>query len=445
MYDVIIVGGGPAGATMGSYLSKAGIKNLILEGHNQPRPHVGESLVLSTMRVFAELGFLDTMEQEGFVKKYGAAWRDFNGKEQALHFSEFRQQGIDQDHTYHVDRARFDLLLLKHAESLGSEVHQGVHVKRVNFEDDRAVGVRAKFAGQEIDIPSRVVVDATGRQTLLGRQLNIKQNDPIFNQYAVHAWFDHVERGDDPKTADYIHIYFLPVERGWAWQIPITDRITSVGVVAERETFRKYKAEPEHYFDTYVQSNKGLAQAMANAQRVNEFKMEGDYSYSLEKFCGNGFLMIGDAARFVDPIFSSGVSVAMHSARYAAEAVRGALESGDLSAAAFMAYERQLRAGVDIWYEFIRLYYKLLPLFTLFIQSQYRVEVLRLLQGEVFDPQEVRVLDAMRHFIETVESNENHLLRKQLTDIPIDDILSSAGYDLGAQPSNQASAATDRA
>jgi FADH2 O2-dependent halogenase len=218
-----------------------------------------------------------------------------------------------------------------------------------------------------------------------------------------------------------------------------------VGVVAERETFRKYKAEPEHYFDTYVQSNKGLAQAMANAQRVNEFKMEGDYSYSLEKFCGNGFLMIGDAARFVDPIFSSGVSVAMHSARYAAEAVRGALESGDLSAAAFMAYERQLRAGVDIWYEFIRLYYKLLPLFTLFIQSQYRVEVLRLLQGEVFDRQEVRVLDAMRHFIETVESNENHLLRKQLTDIPIDDILSSAGYDLGAQPSNQASAATDRA
>ena len=445
MYDVIIVGGGPAGATMGSYLSKAGIKNLILEGHNQPRPHVGESLVLSTMRVFAELGFLDTMEQEGFVKKYGAAWRDFNGKEQALHFSEFRQQGIDQDHTYHVDRARFDLLLLKHAESLGSEVHQGVHVKRVNFEDDRAVGVRAKFAGQEIDIPSRVVVDATGRQTLLGRQLNIKQNDPIFNQYAVHAWFDHVERGDDPKTADYIHIYFLPVERGWAWQIPITDRITSVGVVAERETFRKYKAEPEHYFDTYVQSNKGLAQAMANAQRVNEFKMEGDYSYSLEKFCGTGFLMIGDAARFVDPIFSSGVSVAMHSARYAAEAVRGALESGDLSAAAFMAYERQLRAGVDIWYEFIRLYYKLLPLFTLFIQSQYRVEVLRLLQGEVFDRQEVRVLDAMRRYIATVEKNENHLLREQLGDIPIDDILDAGGDGAGTQPPNQAWAASDGA
>ena len=98
MYDVIIIGGGPAGSTMGSYLSKAGIKNLILEGHNQPRPHVGESLVLSTMRVFTELGLLDTMDRSGFPKKYGASWRDFNGKEQALHFAEFRQEGIDRDH-----------------------------------------------------------------------------------------------------------------------------------------------------------------------------------------------------------------------------------------------------------------------------------------------------------------------------------------------------------
>jgi FADH2 O2-dependent halogenase len=427
MYDVIIVGGGPAGATMGSYLSKAGIKNLILEGHNQPRPHVGESLVLSTMRVFGELGLIDIMDRAGFPKKYGAAWRDFSGKEQALHFSEFRQEGIDRDHTYHVDRSKFDLLLLKHAESLGSEVHQGVQVKRVNFMDDRAVGVRVKFAGQEIDIPSRIVVDASGRQTLLGRQLNLKQNDKIFNQYAVHGWFENVERGEDPKTADYIHIYFLPVKRGWAWQIPITDRITSVGVVAEREVFQQFKTESERYFNTYIQSNKGLARAMDRAVRINEFKTEGDYSYILDKFCGNGFLMVGDAARFVDPIFSSGVSVAMHSARFGAETIRAALVSGDLSEAAFKPYERTLRGGVEIWYEFIRLYYKLLPLFTLFIQSEYRVEILRLLQGEVFNREDVRVLDVMRRYISVVEKNENHVFRGQLSDIPIEDILNESG------------------
>jgi FADH2 O2-dependent halogenase len=411
----------------------AGIKNLILEGHNQPRPHVGESLVLSTMRVFGEIGFLDTMEREGFVKKHGAAWRDFKGKEAALHFSEFRQEGIDRDYTYHVDRAKFDLLLLKHAQSLGSELHQGVQVKRVNFEGDRAVGVRAKFAGQEIDIPSRVVVDASGRQTLLGRQLKLKQNDPIFNQYAVHGWFENVERGDDPKTADYIHIYFLPVKRGWAWQIPITDKITSVGVVAEREVFQQYKSDSQRYFDTYVQSNTGLARAMAGAVRVNDFKTEGDYSYILDKFCGNGFLMIGDAARFVDPIFSSGVSVAMHSARFAAETIRTALEAGDVSEAALKPYETTLRGGVEIWYEFIRLYYKLLPLFTLFIQSKYRVEILRLLQGEVFNRQDVAVLDVMRQYIAAVEKNERHVFRGQLTDVPIDDILQAAGNSLGTQ------------
>ena len=436
MYDVIIIGGGPAGATMGSYLSKAGVKNLILDGHNHPRPHVGESLVLSTMRVFAEIGLLDTMEQSGFVKKYGAAWRDFKGQEQALHFSEFRQEGIAQDHTYHVDRGKFDLLLLKHAQSLGSEVHQGVQVKRVNFVDDQAAGVRVRFAGREIDIPCRIVVDASGRQTLLGRQLNLKRNDPVFNQYAVHAWFDNVSRGGNPRTADYIHIYFLPVKRGWAWQIPITETITSVGVVAEREVFQKFKSESQRYFETYVQSNPGLAQAMAGAARLNDFKTEGDYSYILDKFCGSGFMMIGDAARFVDPIFSSGVSVAMYSARFGAETILAALESGDLSQEAFMPYERTLRAGVDIWYEFIRLYYKLLPLFTLFIQSEYRLEILRLLQGEVFQRKEVRVLDAMRQYIAAVESNERHVFSGQLSDVPIGDVLGGGGEEpTAARPS----------
>jgi FADH2 O2-dependent halogenase len=433
MYDVIIVGGGPAGSTMGSYLSKAGIKNLILEGHNQPRPHVGESLVLSTMRVFGELGLIDTMDRAGFPKKYGASWRDFNGKEQALHFSEFRQEGIDRDHTYHVDRSKFDLLLLKHAESLGSEVHQGVQVKKVNFSDDRAVGVRVKFAGQEIDIPARIVVDASGRQTLLGRQLGLKQNDKIFNQYAVHGWFENVERGEDPKTADYIHIYFLPVKRGWAWQIPITDKVTSVGVVAEREVFQQFKTESQRYFDTYVQSNKGLTKAMCNAVRINDFKTEGDYSYILDRFCGNGFLMVGDAARFVDPIFSSGVSVAMHSARFGAQTIQAALESGNFSEEAFKPYERTLRGGVDIWYEFIRLYYKLLPLFTIFIQSEYRVEILRLLQGEVFNREDVRVLNVMRRYIDAVEKNERHVFRGQLSDVPIEDILSMDESNQAAQ------------
>jgi FADH2 O2-dependent halogenase len=422
MNDVIIIGGGPAGSAMGSFLSKAGISNILLEADHHPRPHVGESMVMSSVRVFDEIGFLDTFEREGFVRKYGASWHEIGGREAAITFSEFPQEGIRQAYTYHVDRSKLDLLMLKHAQRLGTQVYQGVTVKEVLFDGDRARGVRVRFADRDLDLECRMLVDASGRQTVLGRQLKLKKNDPIFDQFAVHAWFENVRRGE-PETADYIHIYFLPVERGWAWQIPITESITSMGIVAEREVFRQFRGQPDQYFEHYVQSNKGLAQAMAGAVRLNDYKTEGDYSYSMNRFIGDGWVLIGDAARFVDPIFSSGVSIALYSAKYASERIRTAFETGDFSVEAFRPYEQKLRGGVDIWYEFIRLYYKLLPLFTHFIRSKtHRIEVLRLLQGEVYDRKEVPVLAAMRKYIEAVEKTDNHILKGQLATIPIDDL-----------------------
>ena len=196
MNDVIIIGGGPAASAMGCFLSKAGIKNLIIEGSNHPRAHVGESMVTSSTRVFKEIGFLETLERERFVRKYGAAWHAFNGQECAIWFREFPQEGVDQDYTYHGDRSKLDLLMLKHAESLGSEIYQGIRVSEVLFEDGYARGVRARIGRTEVNLPCRMVVDASGRSTLLGNQLKLKQNDPIFDQFAVHAWFDNVDRGN---------------------------------------------------------------------------------------------------------------------------------------------------------------------------------------------------------------------------------------------------------
>ncbi len=420
MVDVLIIGGGPAGSAMGSYLSMAGIQNTIIEGAVFPRPHVGESMVTASTRVFEEIGFLPTMEREGFPRKYGASWHPPKGREFAILFGEFAQPGIKQDYTYHVDRSKFDLLMLKHAEKLGSKVMQGVYVKRVLHDDNGyAVGVRAQIADQEIDIPARMVVDASGRNTLLGRQLGMKIKDPIFNQYAVHTWFEDLDRGKD-ETKDFIHIYFLPVERGWVWQIPITDKITSVGVVTEKDVFKEARLDLESYFYKYATTNPDMAAALQNARRVSDWKTEGDYSYSLKKYVGNGQVMIGDAARFVDPIFSSGVSIALYSAKFASERIRIAFETGDFSEATFAPYEEKLRGGADVWYEFIRLYYKLLPLFTHFIQSRdHRLQVLQLLQGEVYDRQEVPVLDAMRNYIAKVEASEGHLFKAHLMDIPI--------------------------
>lgn len=419
---VVIIGGGPAGSVLGCYLSKAGIKNMILESAIHPRAHVGESMVTSTTRVFKDLDFLKVMEREGFVRKYGAAWHPPQKEgEFAIEFREFPQPGVNQDYTYHVDRSKLDLLLLKHAQGFGSEVYQGVHVREVLFDGDRACGVRVQAMGHTFDVPASVVVDASGRKTVLGRQLDLKVNDPIFNQFAVHAWFEGVDRGTE-VSADFIHIYFLPVKRGWVWQIPITDKVTSVGVVAEKEVFRESRLDSDKWFYEHLKSTPELARAMRNAKRVNELKSEGDYSYCMERFCGNGWVLIGDAARFVDPIFSSGVSVALYSAKYASEQIVKGFETGDFSEQMFKPYEEKVRGGVAIWYEFIRMYYKLLPLFTYFISSkEHRIQVLQLLQGEVYNRDDVPVLKAMRKFIREIEASpDSNVFKQALSDIPID-------------------------
>ncbi|MGA9533143.1 MAG: FAD-dependent monooxygenase, partial [Anaerolineales bacterium] len=154
MTDVIIIGGGPAGAALGCYLSKLGVSSVILESAHHPRHHVGESMVMSTIRIFDELGFLETMEREGFVHKYGASWHELRGRESTIRFADFPEEGISQDYTYHVDRSRFDHLLLQHARSLGSQVYQGVQVRQVLFDAGQAVGVRVQLGDQNVDLHS---------------------------------------------------------------------------------------------------------------------------------------------------------------------------------------------------------------------------------------------------------------------------------------------------
>jgi FADH2 O2-dependent halogenase len=415
---VLIIGGGPGGSSAGSYLSMAGIPNIIIESDIHPRPHVGESLVPITTRVFREIGFLPTMERERFPRKYGASWHPLQrGQETSIEFKEFPQDGTDQDYTYHVDRARFDSLLLRHAKERGSEVYQGARVREILFDGERAAGARVEVLGKTLEIPASFIIDASGRNAVLGKQLSLLVKDPVFDQYAMHAWFRNVDRSEC-GTADFIHIYFLPINRGWVWQIPITDEITSIGVVTEKSEFKKAHGNVEEWFQRAIEMTPDVKRAMRNAERINEFRREGDYSYSMKRFSGPGYALIGDAARFVDPIFSSGVSVALNSGRFVARALDSVFKNEKPEATALAEYERTVRDGVNIWYEFISSYYRLLPLFTLFIRNNdYRQQVHLLLQGAVYERERVPVLDAMRDFIKAVESNERHLFHKYLGDI----------------------------
>ena len=400
------MGGGPAGAILGSYLGRAGVDHVILDKAVHPRPHVGESLICSTTRVFQDIGFLPVLEREGFIRKYGAVWTRWPDPEpRILRFQPIPHLGVTQEYTYHVDRSRFDGLLLDHARAGGSRVIEGAAVRAVEFgADGFATGVRVG----ERTLRARIVVDASGRGTLLGSQLKLKHNDPLFDQFAVHAWLEGVDRGP-AETADFIHIHVLPRPRSWLWQIPISPGVTSVGIVTRREDFAKADEAPVDFFARHLAGHPELARRMAGARPLHDFVREGNYSYVMERFSGEGWLLVGDAARFVDPIFSSGVSVAAESARLAADAVATALRSGDVGAAAFADYERTVRGGVNLWREFILLYYQLPPLFLELLDSEEgRSELRQVLQGEVYGVAGAPVLDRMRRRIAEVRSNPRH-------------------------------------
>jgi flavin-dependent dehydrogenase len=427
-FDIAVIGGGPAGSTVASYLAKAGLSVGVFESEMFPRPHVGESLVPATTPVLVEIGVMDKIDAANFPKKYGAAWtsaesRDiphngFSGLDHdwcaEVMFVERDQPGVDRDYTFHVDRGMFDLILLKHAAELGAKVITGARVLHVDLDSDPDTATLACRVGpKEVDFTARMVVDASGRGTMLGRQLKLKTADPVFNQYAIHTWFENLDRlalATSPEKADYIHIHFLPLNDTWVWQIPITDTVTSVGVVTQKQQFAAASTDRDKFFWDFMSSRPDLFKALKEARQVRPFKPEGDYSYSMNQICGDKFALIGDAARFVDPIFSSGVSVALNSARLVARDIVAAHAAGDFTGARFSAYEAKLRRAMRNWYEFISIYYRLNILFTAFVQDdRYRVDVLKMLQGDFYDEDEPPALKAMRDLLEVVENDPSHL------------------------------------
>jgi flavin-dependent dehydrogenase len=442
-FDVGIVGGGPAGSSMAAYLAKAGIDCVVFERELFPRPHVGESFVPSSTRVFRELDFLPILEEHRFPHKYGAAWTseanraydmNFDGLPLDSHadvmFQERDQPGVEQNYTYHVDRGKFDNLLLQHANGYGAAVYEGVSVKGADFSDPDVVRVKFGMGRRDAEATVRMLVDASGRRTVIGNQMKWRIKDPVFDQYAIHTWFDNYDRSAmayREEMDEFIFIHFLPISNTWIWQIPINDAVTSIGVVTQKKNFAGSKADREQFFWDCVASRPELHEALQAADRIRPFKDEGDYSYAMQRITDDRLVLIGDAARFVDPIFSTGVSIALNCSRFAHRDIVGAFETGDFSRSAYETYESTIKRGTRNWYNFISVYYRLNVLFTAFVNDpRYRLDVLKLLQGDVYDDDEPEVLRKMRDIVTTVESNERHVWHQLLGDLTVNAFVEAA-------------------
>jgi len=410
--EVIIIGGGPAGAVLGNYLGCAGIDHFIIDKTHHPRSHVGESLSYSANRILKEIDFLPVMERERFIAKGGVSWTSWYDEEQTD--LEFRGLG-DFGHAYQVDRARFDDLLLKHAYEHGARMFSGALVERINFNrQGKATGVTVKIGGARIALKSRIVVDASGQDAILGRQLKLEKRRANFPELALHSWFSGVDRGKS-STAHFTHIHLLRIGRGWAWQIPINDEVTSVGVVTDREHFVKSGENVNQFFKWTMELNPTLAERMKNATQLREFRMDGTSNYIMDSFAGNGWLLLGDAAFFLDPVFSSGISAAIHSAKFAAEAIFQALVANDISEQSLSRYDEMLRPGIMVWHDLVRLFYEFAPIFSRVIaDSEHRVSMQRLCEGDIFDPAAQHTLTILQDALQAIRTVPDSPLHKSL-------------------------------
>lgn len=354
-YDVAVIGGGPAGAALATFLSRAGHGCVIFEQAKFPRYHIGESLIPHTYGVLDRLGLLPQLRASDFPVKHSVRFVARNGKESApFYFSETIPG--ERARTWQVERSRFDVMMLEHARTSGAEVREQTAVNQVLFENGRAVGVRlAAGDGSHTDVTARVVVDASGRACLIGNQLGLKQ--PIGELRKASAW-GYFRGGKRLPGIDAgeTTIFLIP-GGGWFWYIPLPDDIVSVGIVADPEHLFSQSDDMEKAFTREVKRCAPLAERLASAQRTGPVRGIRHLAYLNRQTCGNGWVMIGDARAFLDPIYSSGLYLALGSAELAAQCIDEALKAGDVSAARLGAFEPALWKGVDVIRRLIHAFY----------------------------------------------------------------------------------------
>lgn len=346
--DVIVIGGGPAGSTASTLLADRGYRVQLFERERFPRFHIGESLIPQTYWVLERLGMLPKLRDSRFVKKYSVQFIDQRGRlSEPFYFVDHRPHESSQ--TWQVRRSEFDELMLSNAREHGVTVHEGARVLEVLFEGQRAVGVRVQCEGESVrEVRASVVIDSSGQSTLLMDRLGLREWDPVLKKAALWTYWKGAYR-DAGRDEGGTMVIQTEGKNGWFWYIPLHDDVISVGVVAAYDYLfenRTSKDLETIYFEEVARAP-GLQPRLAQATRCDVFRAQKEYSYRAKQAAGDGWALVGDAFGFLDPLYSSGVLLALTSGAMAADAIADGLDQGDTSAAQLRRWEADYNAGMD--------------------------------------------------------------------------------------------------
>jgi flavin-dependent dehydrogenase len=341
--DVVVIGGGPAGSTAGALLAQRGYKVVVLEKEHHPRFHIGESLLPANLPLLEKLGVADAVKAIG-MEKWGAEfvspWHE--NKSQTFQFGDAWDKSMP--YSYQVRRSEFDEILIRNAARLGAEVMEGCRVKDVAFASDRSgATVRAQHDdGRVQHWRARYVVDASGRDTVLGKQFDVKRRNPKHNSSALYAHFTGATRHAGQDEGNITIFWFA---HGWFWFIPLADGATSIGAVVWPHYLKSRSKPVKDFFLDTIAMCPALGERLAQATLSSEVEATGNFSYACERTHGPNYLLIGDAFSFIDPVFSSGVMLAMQGGFVGAQTIDTCLREPAKAAAALAHFDQQVRLG----------------------------------------------------------------------------------------------------
>lgn len=353
--DVIVAGGGPSGSTAASWLGRQGHRVILFERDQFPRFHIGESLLASVNDVISAIGAESLVRGAGFPQKWGATFMSADGRIER--YADFAvAPGVRAPQTWQVPRAAFDEMLLRHAASCGAEVRERHRVLDVTFDDHGVTATVEGPEGRTQAVRAQGFIDASGRGALLSRKFRLRVDEPRLANIAVFSHYSGVPRQDGRRSGD-IRIVARE-DLGWFWLIPISGELTSVGSVLPRAAFQAFpRLEPAAFLDRAIAETPAVARLLADAHREWPVRVEKDFSFSSRAYAGDRWVLVGDSGSFLDPVFSTGVAIALESGLEAAQAMSAGLARGDLSVRCFERFARRQRRRYRSFRRFVLGFY----------------------------------------------------------------------------------------